>query len=53
MLIENEVTEMGGKALLPPYLVLFSVVLLIKMGFPEADIIPDVIPIPSSRHLLF
>ena len=53
MLIENEVTEMGGKTSLPPYLVLFSVVLLIKMGFAEADVIPDIIAIPSSRRLLF
>lgn len=53
MLIENEVTEMGGKTLLPPYLVLFSVVLLIKMDFAEADIIPDIIRIPSSSHVLF
>lgn len=39
LLMEKEVTEMGGMTSLPPLLIVFTVVPLIKMNFIEADII--------------
>ena len=38
ILIENEVTEMGGMILLSPFFILFAVLPLTKMSFTEAGV---------------